>query len=408
MGRSFKFLLISQSSTNLGSSLYLMALIMVIFHATGSAFFSSIVTILNVIAKMLGGIISPILVERFKIKFLVIFSQLAQMIIFSLLALYVGLFAESINLLIVYLLVIANAIFEGFSRPSRNSILPRIVEQHHLVKANSLLSTTDQTLQLMGWSLGGILAVQIGAYNVLWFTIGLFALSALSIFLINLASSSSEPVGRQRKNRDAMKEGWMFLYKTPNLRTITVMNIVEGLGSSIWIGAVTLVFVQDVLHKGEEWWGFINSAYYFGTIMGGILILKFSQKVQKNLFRNMILGASSVAILTFLYSFNTIPLLSILLVVLMGPAYQLRDISQQTIVQRSVQIETLPKVLAAVSTIDQFVFGVSVLGIGLLVDMIGVDKVYIISAIMLGLATLYGGLMSRYNPQFSLKEGQST
>lgn len=330
------------------------------------------------------------------------------MIIFSLLSLYVGLFAESINLLIVYLLVIANAIFEGFSRPSRNSILPRIVEQHHLVKANSLLSTTDQTLQLMGWSLGGILAVQIGAYNVLWFTIGLFALSALSIFLINLASSSSEPVGRQRKNRDAMKEGWMFLYKTPILRTITVMNIVEGLGSSIWIGAVTLVFVQDVLHKGEEWWGFINSAYYFGTIMGGILILKFSQKVQKNLFRNMILGASSVAILTFLYSFNTIPLLSILLVVLMGPAYQLRDISQQTIVQRSVQIETLPKVLAAVSTIDQFVFGVSVLGIGLLVDMIGVDKVYIISAIMLGLATLYGGLMLRYNPQFSLKEGQST
>lgn len=408
MGISFKFLLISQSSTNLGSSLYLMALIMVIFHATGSAFFSSIVTILNVIAKMLGGIISPILVERFKIKFLVIFSQLAQMIIFSLLALYVGLFAESINLLIVYLLVIANAIFEGFSRPSRNSILPRIVEQHHLVKANSLLSTTDQTLQLMGWSLGGILAVQIGAYNVLWFTIGLFALSALSIFLINLAPFSSEPVGRQRKNRDAMKEGWLFLYKTPILRTITVMNIVEGLGSSIWIGAVTLVFVQDVLHKGEEWWGFINSAYYFGTILGGLLILKFSQKVQKNLFRNMILGASSVAILTFLYSFNTIPLLSILLVVLMGPAYQLRDISQQTIVQRSVQIETLPKVLAAVSTIDQFVFGVSVLGIGLLVDMIGVDKVYIISAIMLGLATLYGGLMSRYNPQFSLKEGQST
>nr|MDF9459742.1 hypothetical protein [Bacillus pumilus] len=62
------------------------------------------------------------------------------------------------------------------------------------------------------------------------------------------------------------------MYEKPTIRTLTVLEMLSMSGRSIWTGAIILVYVTEVLHQPETWWGFINASYFGGTILGGLLV----------------------------------------------------------------------------------------------------------------------------------------
>ncbi|GKU77362.1 hypothetical protein [Paenibacillus sp. L3-i20] len=72
------------------------------------------------------------------------------------------------------------------------------------------------------------------------------------------------------------------------------------------------------------------------------------------------------------------------------PFYQVRDLAQETMFQNSADEHTLTKILAAKSALLQFIFIFSVIGIGVLTDLIGVRLVYILSGFVLFISSLIG------------------
>lgn len=74
----------------------------------------------------------------------------------------------------------------------------------------------------------------------------------------------------------------------------------------------------------------------------------------------------------------------------MGPSYQIRDLSQETMQQNCTDEQTLTKILAAKSTLIQLIYLISILGIGVLTDLIGVRLVYILSGGLLLFTSLFG------------------
>jgi hypothetical protein len=74
----------------------------------------------------------------------------------------------------------------------------------------------------------------------------------------------------------------------------------------------------------------------------------------------------------------------------MGPAYQIRDLAQETMFQNSTDEKTLTKILAAKSALVQFIFIFSIVGIGTLTDLIGVRLVYILSGGLLIFSSIFG------------------
>ncbi|MFB6366220.1 hypothetical protein ACFCP7_19480 [Paenibacillus elgii] len=82
-----------------------------------------------------------------------------------------------------------------------------------------------------------------------------------------------------------------------------MMDLIESWVGTIWIGAVTLTFVKEALHEGEAWWGYINGGYYLGAIVGGLIVLRLSRRMQGKLTMSMLLGASLFGVLTLLYRF---------------------------------------------------------------------------------------------------------
>ncbi|TQR12939.1 MFS transporter [Psychrobacillus soli] len=77
------------------------------------------------------------------------------------------------------------------------------------------------------------------------------------------------------------------------------------------------------------------------------------------------------------------PIIALMLSAIIGLCSQLKNIPQQTIVQRSVSTDKLVTVYTSMGTVATGVFGVSSLLMGILVDLLGVRIVFVFSGLLL-------------------------
>ncbi|CAH0344114.1 MFS transporter [Bacillus sp. CECT 9360] len=400
MNKSFYYLWVSISFGKLALSLYTMTITLTIFSITHSATLASVVMFIHVIGKLLSSFVFPLATENTPLKKILSMSLLTQLLIIaSILGILITEINQVVQLSLIFSLIGLAGFMDGFASPSRMSLIPELVQDSKTGKANSLVSTTDQTFALLGWSLGPIAVNYYGANWALIVSIGLLALSLFSSLQIKTTKIKE---AKKRPKWEVIKAGWFILFSKKNhMRTITTMDILEGIASGIWIGGITLVFVNEVLKKGEQWWGFINSSYYAGSILGGILITLFSIKLQKHLIKGIITGSFMVSILVLFYAINSTAWVALALVVLMGPFYQLRDISQQTYIQKVILDNTLSKLYAAKDNLYYLIFALSVFITGVISDYVGVVYVYYLAFFLYLTSTIFAVFTFRKGNQSS-------
>ncbi|KQL19691.1 MFS transporter [Cytobacillus solani] len=388
MNRSFYALLVSQTSTNLGFALYTMVVVLHLYNESDSTALSAAVTLVSFIARMGSGLILPAVSDRYKPTHLLMFAQISQLLLLAGLFILFQIELTTTILVIVFMVLASISFFNGFFSPIKSTLVKSIVHESTRVKANSLISSVDQTFLFAGWTFGGVLLAFFGKDTTLAFTFGLLITSIVSLLLVKVQKSVT--IQSQDGFLARITSGWQHLFQHKGLRILVIMDLMEAWVGTIWIGAVTLTFAKEALGKGEMWWGYINGGYYLGTIIGGLLVFRFSKWMQGRLTLFMLAGSFLFGLLTFFYGFVSTPYLALVLVLLMGPAYQLRDLAQETMFQNSIDDQTLIKILAARSTLVQLIFILSVIGIGVLTDLIGVRLVYILSGSLLLFSAIYG------------------
>lgn len=104
-------------------------------------------------------------------------------------------------------------------------------------------------------------------------------------------------------------------------------------------------------------------------------------------FRSLWIGQALANFGDVLY---IVALVSLLLCVLMGPAYQVRDISQLTLFQTQTEERKLSKVFAARGTLVHALFGPAVLLMGVIAEQVHVSAAYLTAAVLFGLSALLG------------------
>lgn len=271
----------------------------------------------------------------------------------------------------------------GWSAPLLYGILPRLTPKEKLVKVNSIFSFSTQIAQAAAYSFTSVIVLLIGASSTLMMNNILMIFGCVALHF-SLRSIHTERVIEPSSSKDdTLLEGWKLLFQNPSLRTVTCMDLIETFAGTIWIGAITMAYVTTVLHKGEEWWGFINTSYYVGTLIGGLLAWKMSTYIQNNLIRSMAIGSLLFSILTFLYGITSSGYIALFLCILMGPCYQIRDISQTTVLQSSVAPSLLSKMYTAHGALLSTASGLSMLSVGIITDLFGVRTIYILASILI-------------------------
>ncbi|MFJ5715323.1 MFS transporter [Neobacillus sp. NPDC093127] len=374
---SFRFLWFGQMFANLGDILYIVCLIKLIFDATGSVTYMSLVPFFNTISALISGLLAPLVINKYRLKSILFYSQSGKTILLFVLTISAATFKMG-GLFWIYLLICLISFLDGWASPARNAMVPSLVEEGKLVKTNSLLSISDQIVQLVAWPIGSILLVSLGAGNILWLTFSLYFISTALMGLIEQAVHIQAQEDQTRL--DALKEGWGIIWKSKQLRTISYMNILETFANGVWIAAILFVYVSEALNKGENWWGFINGSFFAGMLFAGLLIYRFSYLVERNLGKTILWSTFSLIAITLMFGMTSIPWFALFVSFMFGLPQMARDVAETTIIQKSAREQLLAKVYSARGTLVFAAFGISSLVMGWITDEFGVRTTFKVAA----------------------------
>ncbi|WP_316046311.1 MFS transporter [Planococcus glaciei] len=204
LNRNFNLLLTGQSLANIGEVLYIVSVIYLIFELTGSATAAAFVPFTITASMFLSNTLTPLLMQRFNLKWLLTGSQLGKTILLIALAFLLPQLSLT-NYYVLFLLIGMVALLDGCANPVTQTLLPNYVENEQLLKANGLAETVTQSIQTAMWFVGSSLLIWLSANDLIWLTAALFFLS--SLLLCGLESVNITPSKEQNK-RQQITQGW--------------------------------------------------------------------------------------------------------------------------------------------------------------------------------------------------------
>ncbi|MGN5882514.1 MFS transporter [Staphylococcus simulans] len=352
MTKAFSKLLISQAFANLADVLFKVALIANVYTLTHSAIATSMLPILIGVCYFVAGFNVPLITKQVTLDKVLFYCQCAKTILLCLFIVTLYYFGDMpLPMLFSFVAVISLA--DGLMAPVSNAMIPFYAKD--LGKANAALSMSGETIQIIGWGIGGLLYVIIGLNNCLMIVFILFIIS--SCLMVLLPSVPIQDTADQT-HRKSLFIGYQLVMKKPLLRLMIQANLLEIFANSIWVSSVILVFVSEILHQTESYWGYANTSYSVGIIIGGMLVYRFANNLLKYKWQSIILSLVLVAIMTGLMIMVPKPSFFLLVSILIGFFSQFKEVTESVLLQEAVEKEHLVHVYGVISVIYTLSFSI--------------------------------------------------
>ena len=258
--KNFSILLFGRLITNFGDSIYSIATLTLIYTLTKSTFYSGITLFLISFTAILQIFVSP-LISKFNIKRFLIISQLFQAIILLVITYLIYVNKLQITTLIIFIVCIS--FINQIVYPVQLALLPKIVKQEDLVKANSLFSIAYQGSDALFNSIGGFIITVFGAiYAFIINSITFFINSTIFIFLSNDLSKNTNSV---QENYFSKLSSGIKIWNTPLLKPLLIGIIIINFSTS------SLLTLLPEYSETSYFYGILLSASGLGILIGAFL-----------------------------------------------------------------------------------------------------------------------------------------
>ena len=261
--KNFSILLFGRLITNFGDSIYSIATLTLIYTLTKSTFYSGITLFLISFTAILQIFISP-LISKFNVKRFLIISQLFQAII--LLAITYLIYVNKLQITTLIIFIVCISFINQIVYPIQLSLLPKIVKQHDLVKANSLFSIAYQGSDALFNSIGGFIITVFGtifAFIINSFTF--FVNSILFIFLSSDLSKNEKTTNSTQENYLSKLSSGIKIWNKPLLKPLLIGIIIINFSTS------SLLTVLPEYSETSYFYGILLSASGLGILIGAFL-----------------------------------------------------------------------------------------------------------------------------------------
>ena len=258
--KNFSILLFGRLITNFGDSIYSIATLTLIYSLTKSTFYSGITLFLISFTAILQIFISPI-ISKFNVKYFLIISQLLQAII--LLVITYLIFIDKLHITTLIIFIVCISFINQIVYPIQLALLPKIVKQEDLVKANSLFSIAYQGSDALFNSIGGFIITAFGTiYAFIINSITFFINSTIFIFLSNDLSKNTNTV---QENYFTKLSSGIKIWNTPLLKPLLIGIIIINFSTS------SLLTLLPEYSETSYFYGILLSASGLGILIGAFL-----------------------------------------------------------------------------------------------------------------------------------------
>jgi len=374
--RDLSFLWLGQMFSQSGDSIYQIGLLWLVLELSGSEAVTGLVAMSSYLPAVLLALFAGVAADRSDRRRIMLTADAVRTLLILLIPA-----AHLFGFLTPLFLAVnafAIAVTATFFNPARDSLIPQIVPQNGLLRANSLIQTSWQFSLLLGPALAGLLLHVAGKIHLFSFNSLAYALSFTCILLIRPPVREMGPP-RKDLGFSEIKEGLMYVFRQPVILPLLLITIVDNLfimGPAI-VG--TPVFVKQTLGLGAEAYAMIQGCYAVGMLIGTAGLLTVGGRFKKGhlMLTGMILDG-----ITFVPLFFARSLLAMgIIIVIHSIAIPLLIISRTSVIQDIVPTELTGRVFALV---NMAVVGMSALSSGMAgfaLAALGAPKVFLVIGI---------------------------
>jgi MFS family permease len=288
-----------------------------------------------------------------------------------------------------------------FFAPAEQAAIPLVVEEQHLLSANSLYTTTMMASVIIGFAIGEpILAIadgiwaQLGGSNGLGKEIlvgGSYAIAGIILMLLATDEKPHAPDTEFPHVFSDLRDGFSYLKTNHHVRNALVrLIILFSVFAALTVLAVRMAEIIPNLKASQ--FGFLLAAGGVGIAAGATILGQFGQRFSYSQLG--LLGCLGMAVsLIGLALFTTQLWLVLLLVAMLGIFGALVGIPMQTTIQTETPAEMRGKVFGLQNNVINIALTLPLALAGVAETFVGLKVVF------LGLAAIvfFGGILTWYN-----------
>lgn len=347
--RDFTLLWAAELFSTLGDRVHRVALAALVYRLTGSLTETGIAFVATALPDLLLGLIAGTFVDRWDRRKAMIFCALLRIPPVILIP-----FVANIHLWLVYALLLWINTLAIVFRPAKTALLPSVVKPSELNAANSISSVSENTADILGYPLGGILVGVTSAWfgserglTIAFIFDGLaFLVAALLIMLIR-HRDSPRVVQAAVSVWDDVREGIRFVRQNAIVRANTLMMLLGpltlGAANPLLVG-----YAWEVLNGGEWEYSVLGAAISVGSIFAGIW-LSGLQQVRAGTF--LIVGLIIMGVGVMAMAFVANLWLAVALIAVSGAGSMMVLVPSVTLIQQHTPDRLLGRVFTIRSTL---------------------------------------------------------
>jgi MFS transporter, DHA3 family, macrolide efflux protein len=387
--RYFRLLWLGQTTSQFGNIFYEIALIWLALQITHQNYPSiGLVIFARFLPYLLFGLLGGAYSDRWNRRYTMIVCEGLSGIVVVLLPILdiLGKLALWHLAAVAFLL----SLLRVFFMPSLQASLPDVVPEEQLAKANGLMHSSFQLVEVVGPLVAGSLFVIIPPRNLFLFDSLTFFVSVITLLFVRLPLTTSRPQTTQTNIIRDVFEIFQMLREVPIVLLSILLFGVEVLANAGLLRLGLPAYTIQILRGGTQTYGLLVSGMALGTIIGALFAGLVSNTTPKFLGAAIFLcWAGYGAFLGLLPLTNWLPL-ALMLVILAGSVGAFVDVLMTMLIQRHVPKNGMGRAFSLWSTLANIGESASSPLTGMMLGFFGFFPAFIGCSLF----TVIGGLLS--------------
>lgn len=349
-----------------------------VFKLTQSELWLGLVACAAGLPLILLAPVAGTIVDRIPRRKLMMFTQVAQMIL-AFISAYLT-FTDKIQVSHIMVLAFCLGITNALDAPARQTFVVEMVGREDLHSGIALNSILNSASRVLGPTAAGLALVQFGPawcflINGLSFLAVLISLFFMSVPYAIKYVAGTPPI-------QLMREGFEFARRSDIVAPLLLLTASVGL-FSVPIIRLFPAYAELVLHSPTDGYALVSAAQGVGSIIGGAIVAWLSHRLGRGrvILISIILGAVS----TFLFAFQTNMVLSAFMCSLTGVFLILEVVDINTLLQTVVPDNYRGRVLSLYTLTFLGLAPFSAVALGALATWLGTSESIAIYGILGGL-----------------------
>ena len=269
LGRDFELFFGGQLLSNLGNSVSLLLIPLIVYKLTGSALNLGISSAAEFVPYLLFGLVIGAYVDRLPRRRVMVVSDLLRAVaIASVPVLYA---AGGLQVWWIYVVGFISSVLGIFFSNAESTAIPALVGRTDLVRANGRITASYSAMGIVGPLIAGAMVSVLHPAIALSIDASSFLVSAITLVFIRTSFDAVAGERARRKVREDVAEGLRYVLGNPVLRSISAMMALINLFSTSIVFSQTVYLAKAHLGADDGQVGLLYAAGGAGVVVTGLM-----------------------------------------------------------------------------------------------------------------------------------------